>query len=188
MLDPIALIHQRAKTNLQHIVLAEGEDPRVVEGGLLAAQAGLAKITVLGRAEVVADLIGKTGIDATIEHMDPATSPLRETMAGAFFQRRKHKGITPQQAEDAAQDPLNFAALLVHTGRADGTIAGAVATTSDTVRAALQVIGKHPQAGAVSSFFLMILNQERHGDKAGAIVFADAGPVSYTHLTLPTKA
>ncbi|MGB1160714.1 MAG: phosphate acetyltransferase [Alphaproteobacteria bacterium] len=175
MLDPIALIHQRAKTNLQHIVLAEGEDPRVVEGGLLAAQAGLAKITVLGRAEVVTDLIGKIGIDATIEHVDPATSPLREAMADAFFQRRKHKGITPQQAEDAAQDPLNFAALLVHTGRADGTIAGAVATTSDTVRAALQVIGKHQQAGAVSSFFLMILNQERHGDKAGAIVFADAG-------------
>jgi len=175
MFDPIALIHERARASLQHIVLAEGEDQRVVEGGLMAAQSGLAKITVLGQANVVADLVSKAGINADIGQIDPATSSLRDEMAEAFYQRRKHKGVTLEQAKVAALDPLNFAALLVHTGHADGTIAGAVATTSDTVRAALQVIGMHPGAGAVSSFFLMILNEERHGDKAGAIVFADAG-------------
>ena len=175
MLDPIALIHQRAKADLQHIVLAEGEDPRVVEGGLQAAQAGLAKITLLGRAETVSNLVRECEISAEAEVIDPATSDLSDAMAQTFYERRKHKGVTIEQAREAALDPLNFAALLVHTGHADGTIAGAVATTSDTVRAALQVIGKHPNAGAVSSFFLMILNAERHGDKAGAIVFADAG-------------
>ena len=175
MIDPIALIHRRAKTSVRHIVLAEGEDSRVVEGGLMAAHAGLAQITLLGRTDIVTPLIDAVGLTTEVRVVDPASSHLLPLMADAYFQRRQHKGVTAQAATAAAQDPLNFAALMVHTGHADGTIAGAVATTTDTVRAALQVIGKHPNAGAVSSFFLMILSEERHGDKAGAVVFADAG-------------
>ncbi len=175
MIDPIALIHRRAKTSVRHIVLAEGEDSRVVEGGLMAAHAGLAQITLLGRTDIVTPLIDAVGLTTEVRVVDPASSNLLPLMADAYFQRRQHKGFTAHAATAAAQDPLNFAALMVHTGHADGTIAGAVATTTDTVRAALQVIGKHPNAGAVSSFFLMILSEERHGDKAGAVVFADAG-------------
>lgn len=179
--DPLARIHQRARSNPRHIVLAEGEDSRVVSGGLRAVQAGLAQVTLLGREAVVRGLLEAApeastgGAGAEISVIDPATSPLLTPLAQAFFERRKHKGMTVEQAQAAAIHPLNFAALLVHTGHADGTIAGAVATTSDTVRAALQIIGMHPDAASVSSFFLMILKEERHGEKAGAVVFADAG-------------
>ena len=172
MTDPLSLIHQRASACKRHIVLAEGEDPRVVEGGLMAAKAGLAAITLLGREDRVRALLGA---DDSVAVVDLDTTPLFDEMAAAFYQRRKHKGITEEQAREAARNPLNFAALMVRAGKADGTIAGAVATTADTVRAALQVIGMAKGATSVSSFFLMILNEERHGDKAGAHVFADAG-------------
>ena len=174
MTDPIALIHQRAKAVRRRIVLAEGEDPRVVEGGLKAAAAGLADVTLLGRHATVTGLLGDHSSDR-VSVINPATSSLLADLARALYRRRQHKGMQEDQALQLAQDPLNFAALMVHTGHADGTIAGAVATTTDTVRAALQVIGKHADAGAVSSFFLMILTEERHGDKAGALIFADAG-------------
>ena len=175
MTDPITLIHRRAKATVRHIVLAEGEDQRVIEGGLMAAQSGLAHITLLGRTDRIAPLMGTPDLTTNVSVIDPGASDLLPELSRAYFQRRQHKGVTMEDAAQAALDPLNFAALMVHTGHADGTIAGAVATTTDTVRAALQVIGKHPDAGAVSSFFLMILNAQRHGDKAGAVVFADAG-------------
>ena len=176
ILDPLALIHERARVPQRHIVLAEGEDPRVVEGGMIAAAAGLARITLLGKHSVVEGLISAHRADRdSVSVIDPAASDLLPALSAALYERRKHKGLSEAQARQAALDPLNFAALMVHAGHADGTIAGAVATTSDTVRAALQIIGMRQHAGAVSSFFLMILNRERHGDKAGAVIFADAG-------------
>ena len=181
VIDPLDAIRDRARhaEPRRHIVLAEGEDPRVVEGGLLAVRDGLARITLLGDEAVVpAQLRAQTG-DAAVPDglsvIDPRTSEHAGALADALFERRKHKGVDRSTAARNSLDPLNFAALMVHTGLADGTVAGAVATTAQTVRAALQMIGKHPDAGAVSSFFLMVLDAERHGEKAGAYMFSDAG-------------
>ena len=181
VIDPLDAIRDRARhaEPRRHIVLAEGEDPRVVEGGLLAVRDGLAKITLLGDEATVREhlraQIGDAPAPDGLGVIDPRTSEHADALADALFERRQHKGVDRARAARDSLDPLNFAALMVHTGLADGTVAGAVATTAQTVRAALQMIGKHPDAGAVSSFFLMALDPARHGDKAGAYIFSDAG-------------
>lgn len=181
VIDPLDAIRNRARhaEPRRHIVLAEGEDPRVVEGGLLAVRDGLAKITLLGDEAAVGEQlraqIGDAPTPEGLAVINPRTSEHKGALADALFERRKHKGVDRARAARDILEPLNFAALMVRTGLADGTVAGAVATTAETVRAALQMIGKHTEAGAVSSFFLMVLDPLRHGHKAGAYIFSDAG-------------
>lgn len=171
-------LRARAASRPAHIVMSEGHDPRIVAGSVDAARAGIARITLVGpEADVKARLaeVGDTDtLPITIE--DPATSALTASLADAFFEHRKHKGISVEAAQAATADPLVFAALMVRQGHADGTVGGAVATTSDTVRAALQVIGKAADAPLVSSFFLMAL-PENHPSGRTAMIFADCGLV-----------
>jgi len=114
--------------------------------------------------------------DDTISIQDPKTSDLTDEVASSYFELRKHKGIREDFAADQARDPLVFAAMLVRNGHADGTVGGAVATTPDVVRAALQVIGKAKTAPLVSSFFLMAL-PEGHPSGRAAMTFGDCGLV-----------
>ena len=171
-------LRDRAASRPAHIVMSEGHDPRVVAGAVEAVRAGIARITLVGSGvEVRAQLAaaGATGADA-LAIQDPATSDLTERVAQTYFDLRKHKGIREDYAAEQARDPLVFAAMMVRLGLADGTVGGAVATTSDTVRAALQVIGKAENAPLVSSFFLMAL-PENHPSGRGAMVFGDCGLV-----------
>ena len=134
-------------------------------------------VLVAPEADVLAEyeaLGGKP--DEGVEIHDPATSELREELAQAFFERRKHKGLTIEGAREAALNPHVYAALLVRTGHADGTVGGAVATTAEIVRTAIQVIGPKPGSKLVSSFFLMLFCQEHHAKK-GAFIFSDSGLV-----------
>ena len=159
-----------AQANPRRIVLAEGEDVRVATAAVTIAEQGIAEPILLGRESIVRSHIG----GAAIETVDPADSDLLDSYSDAFFEKRKAKGISAEAAREAMLNPLNFAAMMVRQGAADGSIGGAVATTSDTVRAALQIIGPAPGVASVSSFFLMVLSEERHGvDKA--LVFADCG-------------
>ncbi|MEX0311039.1 MAG: phosphate acetyltransferase [Tateyamaria sp.] len=119
----------------------------------------------------------KGGADVDgIDIHDPATSPHTDRFATAFHELRKHKGMTLENAQKLIRNRLNYAAMLVHLGMADGTVGGAVETTSDTVRAALQIIGKAPNAHMVSSFFLMIYDRDHHTVQ-GVHIFADCGLV-----------
>ena len=171
-------LRARAASRPAHIVMSEGHDPRIVVGAVNAAREGIARITLVGpESDVQARLAEVENTDTlpiTIE--DPATSSRTASLAEAFYEHRKHKGISVDTAQAAAADPLVFAALMVRQGHADGTVGGAVATTSDTVRAALQVIGKAADAPLVSSFFLMAL-PEQHPSGRSAMIFADCGLV-----------
>jgi phosphate acetyltransferase len=169
-----------ARTHPQRIVLAEGEDPRVVSAAAAIQREGFAKITLLGRKQIIdsaaADLQVALG-DVAIA--DPAASPREEAYAQIYYDRRRARGITLDEARDFARRPLYFAALSVAAGDADGTVGGAANATGETVRAALHAIGLSPEAKLVSSFFVMIL-QERLGlnlGSAGAMLFADCAVV-----------
>ncbi len=166
---PLEKIFEKARANPRHIVLAEGEDPRVLDAGLRAAREGIARITLLGALERIPAAEGVTAVD-------PATSPDAARYAATLHELRRAKGMTEAEADRIARTPLGYAALMVRTGDADGTVAGAVSTTADVVRHALQIIGKAEGASLVSSFFLMLLC-EAHHQKKGAFVFADCGLV-----------
>lgn len=171
-------LQNRAAARPAHIVMSEGHDPRVVAGALVAVAAGMGPITLVGpAADIHAQLTQANATDMISIHIqDPETSPLTARYAALYFELRKHKGISEEVAAQQARDPLVFSALMVRNGDADGTVGGAVATTSDTVRAALTMIGKSPDAALVSSFFLMAL-PENHPSGRSAMVFSDCGLV-----------
>ncbi|UWQ16560.1 phosphotransacetylase [Jannaschia sp. M317] len=168
-MSPLTTLRDRARAACHHIVLPEGTDPRVQDAAGRAVAEGLARVTLLAPAG--------TDLPDGVTLEDPATSPRRAAMARAFLTARAKRNPTPEQAEAAISDPLIWAALMVREGLADGTIGGAVATTSDTVRAALQMIGTAADAPMVSSFFLMVL-PDSHPTRPGAgVIFSDCGLV-----------
>ncbi|HSZ19895.1 MAG TPA: phosphate acetyltransferase [Candidatus Acidoferrum sp.] len=169
-------LQARARVRPQRIILPEGEDPRVVSAAAAIAREGFAKITLLGRKQIIssaaADLRVALG-DVAIE--DPAASARAEGYAQIYYERRRARGVALDEAREIARRPLYFAALSVAAGDADGTVGGAANTTAETARAALHAIGLAPEAKLVSSFFVMII-PERSGlelGPAGALLFAD---------------
>jgi phosphate acetyltransferase len=171
-------LSKRAAARPAHIVLSEGRDPRIVAGAIEAVRNGIARITLVGpTAEVTAQLAQAGATDAdNIQVQDPDTSALTAEFAATYFELRQHKGVSEDVANTQAHDPLVFAAMMVRNGHADGTVGGAVATTSETVRAALQIIGKAKDAPLVSSFFIMAL-PANHPSGRDAMIFGDCGLV-----------
>lgn len=165
-------IRATARKHRRHIVLAEGEDPRIIEGGAKAQADNIARITFLGEEKEIStalETFGHKPQDYGI--VDPSKVDIG-VYANEYHALRSHKGITLEEAHLAMRDRLNHAAMMVRLGDADGTVAGAVETTADTVRAAFQVIGKAPDANVVSSVFLMIC-EEGHFRKKGTFLFGD---------------
>lgn len=170
-------IIDRARVSPRRVVLAEGEDPRIVEGAVRAEQTSIAEITLIGNRDLVTDMIRNAGGSPSgFRIEDPRYSNLTEGYSSAYYELRKAKGISEAEASQVMHTSLGFANMMVKSGEADGSIAGAVSTTADTVRAALQIIGKAKGSRIVSSFFLMMACEAHHPRK-GAFVFADCGLV-----------
>ena len=170
-MSPIEQLKQAARRRLRTIVLAEGEDPRVQEAARRIARDGTARLVILGRPENI------PGIDAdTALIIDPQDSEKSQAYADSLYALRKHKGMDRDAAASQVCDPLTFANLMVRCGDADGSVSGAVYTTSDVVRSAIQLIGKSPDVSLVSSFFIMVPDA-RVFDSAPALIFSDCGLV-----------
>jgi phosphate acetyltransferase len=167
----------RARAAPKRIVLAEGLDPRIVAGAVCAQQSGIAEITLLAPLEEARLLTRAAGDgDDHIQIIDPKQTERQGTYANIFHKLRQHKGIDLSAARLAIRDPLIFANLMVYAGDAAGSVAGAVHTTPDVVRSALQVIGTDDRYSMVSSFFIMLMYEDFHEMKGG-LVFADCGLV-----------
>ncbi len=177
-MKPLQTLLANAALSDRKIVLSEGSDPRVIEAAITARRMNVARIVLVGPcATIEAALAARGGRELDgIEIHDPETSPLRGELAKLYHALRKHKGVTPEDAERAILVPHTFAASMVKAGHADGTVGGAVATTAEIVRNAIQIIGTAPDAKLVSSFFLMLFCEDHHAKK-GAHVFSDAGLV-----------
>lgn len=170
-------IRERARQAPRRIVLCEGEDPRVLAAAARATREGLASILLVGERVRIESAATEHGIDlAGVELIDPANSLLTSRLARTLHDLREKKGMTREQAAREVLEPLCFADLLVREGHADGSVAGAVLTTSEVVRTAIQVLGMAPGCKLVSSFFLMMLCQPFHSLKGG-LIFADCGLV-----------
>ncbi|RTQ97289.1 phosphate acetyltransferase [Halomonas nitroreducens] len=170
-------ILERARRDPQRIVLCEGQDERVLQAAVKAAEDGIARILLVGSGAAMAAGARELGVSLSgVELLDPADSPLTEPLAEALFSLREKKGMTREQASAAVREPLCFANMLVREGHADGSVAGAVNTTADVVRTAIQLLGLAPGSKLVSSFFLMMLCKPFHNLKGG-MIFSDCGLV-----------
>lgn len=167
----------RAQSAPKHIVLAEGQDPRVVDGAVRALQEKVATVTLLGPIDEVRALARAAGdTEDQLHIVDPQQAAKHDAYAAEFFEIRKHKGLNLSTAQNAVKNPLNYANMMVRTGDADGSVAGARNTTGNVVLSALQVIGVDKRYSLVSSFFLMMMCEDFH-TKKGGVVFADCGLV-----------
>lgn len=170
-------LYFRAQSQLKHIVLPEGGDDRTLVAAAALVQRRLAQVTLIGKPDNLQRRAEALQVSLEgCQLMDHLTHPEAEACRQEYFRLRRHKGITEAEAEKALQDPLYFANMLVRRGLAHGTVAGATNTTAHTVRAALLCLGLAPGIRTVSSFFLMVLPDQRFGE-SGALLFADCGVV-----------
>jgi len=141
-MDILDRIRQRAASRPQHIVLPEGNDPRTVAAAAEATAGRLARITLLGDDEKIRSIARDNRLDlggvTIIDHKRAADF---EKMVSSFHDLRRAKGLMADEARTLVSDPLYYGNLMVRSGLADGSVAGATNTTSHTVRAALHCIG-----------------------------------------------
>ncbi|MCF6302206.1 MAG: phosphate acetyltransferase [Devosiaceae bacterium] len=156
-MKPVNDLIERAKTSPKHIVLAEGDDARVMCAAIRAAKEGVAQITLLGDgAKIGAMAEAKEMKGLPISIINSQDSKHLARFSAAYRQLRAHKKVSAHVAHRLMTKPLNFAAMMVHLGLADGTLSGAVFTSGQTMRAALHIIGKSPRYDLISSFFIML--------------------------------
>tara|TARA_R110002124_G_scaffold183735_10_gene351262 strand:- start:1416 stop:2369 length:954 start_codon:yes stop_codon:yes gene_type:complete len=148
MMNIIQVIRQKVASDKKTIVLPRSSDERVVRAAKFLQKEGLADVILLKSEKLSSAING-------VEVVDSLTDSRLNEFADAFYQKRKHKGITEEQALETVKDPLFFGASLVSAGYADGCVAGSVSTTGDVLRAAIQTIGLKKGSNVVSSIFLM---------------------------------
>jgi len=165
---------QRARKNLQRIVLPEGDEPRTLEAANIVLKDELAKLILIGKKETIERMANEKGYQyiskATI--FDPATNPKMQEYANLLYELRKAKGMSEDEARQKAQDPLYLGCLMIKNGDADGELAGARGTTADTIRPAFQILKTKPGVKIVSGAFLMFTPAKQLGED-GFLVFAD---------------
>ena len=173
----MALIDQiiaRAKSNKQRIVLPESLEERTLTAADRALADEIADIILIGNPDEIFALASKLGLThigkATI--IDPATSEKTEGYAQLLFQLRQKKGMTIEKARELVLDPLYFGCLIIKSGDADGQISGALSTTGETLRPALQIIKCAPGISCVSGAMLMITQAPEYGEE-GVLVIGD---------------
>lgn len=175
MTDIIRQLRNRAAQNGKTIVLPEAEDPRVLQAASFLDDQNICSVILIGDE----DTIRKKAKGEGIELKESVTTVSAETLddldllADNLFNRRKHKGISREEAIRQLEDPLYLAAGLVATGNADGAVAGSVATTGEVIRSSIHSIGLREGTNIVSSTFLMAPQNGK------VLTYADCGVVPY---------
>ncbi|MBW1946496.1 MAG: phosphate acetyltransferase [Deltaproteobacteria bacterium] len=149
---------QRARADKQHIVLPEGGEERILRAVEILLRREVADITLLGNEELIRGKIGQLGLRMDlVDIIDPLKSELLDQYVRTYFDLRKHKGIPEEYARDIMKDANYFATMMVYKGHADGMVSGAVHSTAETIRPALQIIRTKPGFSIVSSVFFMCM-------------------------------
>ncbi|MDR1764297.1 MAG: phosphate acetyltransferase [Dysgonamonadaceae bacterium] len=164
----------RAQADRKRIVLPEGNEERTLRAADRLVADKVADIILIGNPQEINTLAQQYQLSniggATI--IDPLDNPKKGEYANLLYELRKSKGMTLEQAEKLAEDPLYLGCLIIKNGDADGEIAGARNTTGDVLRPALQIIKTLPGISVVSGAFLMFVNDHSYGED-GILVFAD---------------
>ena len=166
-------IREKARQDVRRVVLPEGGEPRTVAAAARAYALGLAFPILLGNPGQIAKTAADQGVDLTgISVVDPSDSPEAPRYAAELWKLRQAKGMTMEEASRLVRDPMYYGVLMVRLGDADGLVSGAVHTTGDMLRPALQIIRTRPGMKVVSSSFLMECPNKSLGEN-GLLIYAD---------------
>ncbi len=171
----IETIFDKARNNRKTIVLPEASDPRTIEACAKILEKGIADIILIGDPEQVRAVAPQWDISGA-RIVNPAASDQFDAFANTYYELRKSKGVTPEQARQTMLDPLFFGVMMVKQQQADGMVAGAINSTANTLRPALQILKTAPGTRLVSAFFMMIVPDCPYGAD-GVFLFADSGLV-----------
>jgi len=169
----------KAKASRQRIVLPEGTEPRTLTAAARIIAEGIADVILIGNPEEImakANELKLTNIEnATL--VDPSDEKVLDKYAPLFYELRKSKGISMEDARKTAANPLYLGCLMIKNGDADGQVAGALNTTGNVLRAAFQVIKTKPGINVVSGAFVMVLPEGSAFGTNGLLIFADCAVI-----------
>ncbi len=185
-MDILRQIRNKASGMNKHIVFPEGDEERTIRAAEKLIDEKICRVTLIGNSDEIlkrAESIGVSLKGAQIAN--PNESDKRVIYSENFYQLRKHKGISQREAEEIVTQPLYWGAMMVASGEADGSVAGAVNTTGDVLRAAIQCIGLAENISIVSSIFLMIVpGWDRPFTYADGAVVPDPDPEQLASIAI----
>ncbi|MCI8309518.1 MAG: phosphate acetyltransferase [Clostridia bacterium] len=171
----IEQIKERARNKIKTVVLPEASDIRTITAASVALKENYANIILLGNAISIKKMAEDNKLDISkAQIIDPKTSEKHEEYAKKLFELRQAKGMTLEQAENLINDEVYFGMMMVKLNEADGLVSGAIHSTSDTLRPALQILKTSPGTKLVSAFFVMVVPNCEYGED-GVFVFGDCG-------------
>lgn len=170
-------IKERAKKEIKTIILPEAMDIRTLQATETVLKEGYAKVILVGNKEEILKKAQENNMDisnAKIE--DPANSDKKERLTNLLYELRKHKGMTIEQAQELVLDPVYYGMLMLkdEESEGDGLVSGAIHSTSDTLRPALQILKTEEGTKLVSAFFIVVVPDCKYGEN-GTFIFADSG-------------
>ena len=171
-------IKERVRKNSKTIVLPETSDIRTIEAARKITDEGFANIILVGEKDAIYSLAKDNNIDISdIKVIDPKNYEKTEELINNFYELRKKKNISMEDARNTIlNNYLYFGCMLVKLGLADGQVSGAINSTADTLRPALQILKTAPNTKIASSFFLMDVPNCNYG-ASGVFVYSDCGMV-----------
>ena len=176
-------IKQKAKKDMKTIILPEAEDKRVLAATCQIIKEGFANIILVGNKETIEGKAKEYEIDITgAKIVDPSKSEKYNEYVEKFYELRKAKGMTIEKAKELMKDSVFYGMMMVKEDEADGLVSGAIHSTADTLRPALQILKTAPNTKLVSAFFLMVVPNCVYGEN-GIFVFADSGLNEYPDAT-----
>ena len=168
-------IKKRAKNDIKTIVLPEATDIRLLEATHIILKENFAKIVLIGNKDEILKKAKENAFNLTnAEIINPQSSEKYEEYAHALYELRKDKGMDIAKAKELILDPVYFGIMMVKQGDADGLVSGAIHSTADTLRPALQILKTETNTKLVSAFFIMIVPNCEYGEN-GTFVFSDCG-------------
>lgn len=173
----IVEIKQRAKKDIKTIVLPEAEDLRTLKATEQVLKEGYAKIILVGNKNEIKEKAEENKINIEGANIvDPEEFEKYDEYVNTLYELRKHKGMTIEQAKELVKDPVYLGMLMVkdENYNADGLVSGAVHSTSDTLRPALQILRTAPNTKLVSAFFVIVVPNCEYGEN-GTFIFGDSG-------------
>jgi phosphate acetyltransferase len=164
-------IKEKAGQLNRTLVLPESHDDRVLKAAEMINREGFAKVSVIGEADSVIDGAMKSGVSIKgIDIINPASSEHFDSFASEYYELRKKKGMTPEQAREIMKRDIFFGAMMVREGIVDASVAGSTASTADVMRAGIQCVGMSEGISIVSSFFLMVFPDKNYSFADCAVV------------------